>query len=389
MKKKIVFIAQIKNIGGIERSLINLLQDIPPEKHSVTVVVLGEHSSIIDEIPEWITVKCVKGLDLKQYIKKAVKGMHMIKAFKLAFNILVTKFTKTATFKQYQISVDRYAALNENYDAAIGWALPDAVENIYLLNRVTAKKKVMLIHMDLKHYKMPQDSIKYLKNYDSIVSVSKSCKASFDEMYPSLANKSYVFYNVINKELILSAAQQKGDLSFDKQGFSIVTCGRIAKEKRPFLAIDICKALLNEGIADFKWYFIGDGSLKQELYDKIQKNNLQKHMILMGKRMNPYTYVKDADLYVQMSRHESFCLTLAEAQILGVPAVSTNFPAAYEIVDDMKTGFITEQTSEALFSIIKSILTKETDLNELKENTSKYDCSVFSGRFSQFEEILF
>lgn len=386
--KKILFIAQMRNYGGVERSLINLLCDIPADKYSVTVAVLGKPGDIIEEIPSWVEVEKIDGYTQKEYLINLIKKLKLVKAVQLAKYFLLTKRTNKVLFKGYEISADRYPTMKENYDVAIAWGLPDAYENIYALKNVSAQKKIMWVHMDLENYDMPQDGEKYLEQYDNIVCVSKACKNSFDKIYPSLESKSKVFYNVIDKEGLLKASEGEKDISYDS-GFSILTCGRLAKEKRIVYSANICKALLKEGITDFKWYFVGDGPYKKQLMDAISENHLEEHIVLLGSKSNPFPFVKDADLYVQMSSHESFCLTLAEAQILGVPAVSTNFQAAYEIVENNETGYLVDHNPQAIFESVKRIMEDKNELKRLKSNTQKIDFKKFSGSFSGLEEVIF
>ena len=386
--KKILFIAQMRNYGGVERSLINLLWDIPTDKYSVTVAVLGEHSDIIKEIPSWVEIKKIDGYTQKEFLISRFKKLKLIKAVRSAKYFLLTKRTNKISFKGYEISANRYPAIKEDYDAVIAWAMPDAYENIYALRNVSAKKKTIWMHMDLENYEMPQDGEKYLAEYDNIVWVSKACKNSFDKIYPSLEGKSKVFYNVIDKEGLLKASEGEKDISYDS-GFSILTCGRLAKEKRIVYSVEVCKSLLKEGFTDFKWYFVGDGPYKKQLMDAICENHLEENIILLGAKLNPFPFVKDADLYVQMSSHESFCLTLAEAQMLGVPAVSTNFQASYEIVEENETGYLVEHNPQAIFESVKRIMEDKNEFKRLKNNTQKIDFKKFSGSFSGLEEVIF
>ncbi len=387
--KKILFVAQMKNYGGVERSLINLLGEIPSDRYDVTVAVLGACGSIVEEIPRWMTVKKIDGQDPKQYAKRLLKTGRLIKGVRNLWEIVKVKATKKISFRYYDASSGRYAAPEEHYDVAIAWAMPDAFENLYVLKSVHADKRLMWIHMDLAHYEMPSDSAKYLKRYDRFVCVSHACRSSFDAGFPTLAERSVILYNIIDREVLLTMAQKETEERWERERFSIVTCGRLAKEKRPLLAIDICRALVREGMVNFTWYFIGDGPLRAPLADAITENHLQDHVILLGSCANPYPFVRQADLYVQMSRHESFCLTLAEAQLLGVPAVTTDFPAAHEIVEHGSTGYIVEQSGEALAAAIKGMLVDQTDLQRLRQNAQGIDHKKFSGSFSQLETILF
>ena len=74
-----------------------------------------------------------------------------------------------------------------------------------------------------------------------------------------------------------------------------------------------------------KWYCVGDGNARKEYEELIKERKLEGDFILLGAIPNPYPYMKNADIYVQTSRHEGYCLTLAEAKCLCKFIISTNF----------------------------------------------------------------
>lgn len=87
-----------------------------------------------------------------------------------------------------------------------------------------------------------------------------------------------------------------------------------------------------------------------------------------------------ADVYVQPSRHEGFGMTIAEAKILGVPVVSTNFDVVYNQITHEKNGLIAEMDGvkigeqilrliqdDELREHIKSTLHKEENLTSQTE----------------------
>ncbi len=388
-KKSIAIIASMYGYGGIERSLINLLKNIPPNRYDMTVGIITPAGELVKEIPNWITVKeiprigkveCVRRLFLKGRLLKILEYIARGLSFKL--------FKKPLSFNLRQTMVSCLPSFEGSYDVAISWSLPDNNENIYVLEKVSAVQKYMWIHMDLNHYKMPIDSDSYIGRFDKIVCVSVSCKKAFDARYPFLKNKSMVCYNVLDVNSIRERANQNVEFAFSPNRFSILTCGRLNSEKNLFVALDVCACLTEQGIDDFTWYFVGDGSLKSALQAEVEKRNLGKYIVFLGMKTNPYPYMAGVDIYVQMSRHESFCLALAEAQILGVPAVSTNFPSACEIVSDKETGLIVEQNWEAVLAGIKTLMDDKQYLKRLKENAKKMDCSRFLGDYMQFEGIF-
>lgn len=89
-----------------------------------------------------------------------------------------------------------------------------------------------------------------------------------------------------------------------------------------------------------KWYCIGEGHYRKQLEKLIIKCEMRNYFILIGVNPNPYPYMAGADIYVQTSRHEGYCLTLAKAKYLHKPIITTNFIGAYEQIVDGYNGFI-------------------------------------------------
>ena len=73
---------------------------------------------------------------------------------------------------------------------------------------------------------------------------------------------------------------------------------------------------------------------------KILEQGMEDYVIMLGKKENPYPYIKSCDIYVQPSRHEAFGLVVLEAKILQKPIVCTDFDGADEQIDHGKNGMI-------------------------------------------------
>ena len=84
---------------------------------------------------------------------------------------------------------------------------------------------------------------------------------------------------------------------------------------------------------------------------------MEKHFVLVGKRMNPYPYIRFCDIYVQPSRYEGKAVTVREAQILGKPVVITRFPTSSSQLEEGVDGIIVpnsvEEAAAALADFIK------------------------------------
>ena len=78
--------------------------------------------------------------------------------------------------------------------------------------------------------------------------------------------------------------------------------------------------------------------------------------ILLGKKVNPYPYIKKCDIYCQPSRYEGKAVTVGEAQILAKPVVITNYPTAKSQVKDGFDGYITELSVEGIVDGIEKLI---------------------------------
>ena len=67
---------------------------------------------------------------------------------------------------------------------------------------------------------------------------------------------------------------------------------------------------------------------------------MEKAFIILGRRDNPYPYIKKCDLYVQPSRHEAFPLTIMEVKTLCRPILGTDFAGASEQIINNINGMI-------------------------------------------------
>ena len=121
------------------------------------------------------------------------------------------------------------------------------------------------------------------------------------------------------------------------------------------LAVEAARVLFQQGKI-FKWYFVGGGVDRQRIEQLIIDNNLSEVIEITGLQDNPYPYIKKCDIYVQPSRHEGFCITLAEALCFGNPIVATDFTGAKEQLKERENGFVVAMSAETIASGIEKAL---------------------------------
>lgn len=296
MKKKIAIFQADLTIGGIEKSLINLLNNLEEDKYDIDLYLLnaGDFSSLL---PKYVKViKLKKRAFLTQFIN---------------FNLL---------YKFYNLKLK----LNE-YDIAIDF---NGYNNICSLGalKVHSKKKIIWLHNDIKVkykyewkyrvlYHFFKDKFKY---FDLVVGVSNGAIESFKEVQKNIPCK--VIPNYINTEEIIRLSQEKINFEVDKKKINFVCLGRLHYQKGYDLLLPIIKELVYER-KDFHLYFIGDGKRRTDLEKQVLNLGLKDYITFLGAKKNPYAYLSKMDALIFSSRYEGQGMVVLEAKCLGLDVI--------------------------------------------------------------------
>jgi len=376
MKKKILFMIINMNVGGTEKALLNMLQEIDNQQYDVTVMMLEEYGGFLKDIPAWIHIKYfenyqyIKGIlnnPPQITIKKFINQGMFIKGFYIGYLHLLSKITKdrTAFFKYI---LKDYRELDEEYDLAVAYAGPMDFISYYVINNIKSKNKVQWIHFDVT--KIGFNKIfasKIYSKFDKVFIVSNEAKNKFDNLVPTLKNKTQVFLNIISQKTLHKMANEGEGFKDDFKGIRILTVGRLTYIKGQYMTIPVLKRLRDEGY-NVRWYCIGEGIGREKCEALIKEHNLEDDYILLGSNTNPYPFMRDCDIYVQSSKHEGYCITLAEARCFNKPIVTTNFTGANEQIIHKKNGLIAEISEDDLYEKVKELLDNNTLANNIKSN---------------------
>ncbi|PEI69652.1 glycosyl transferase [Bacillus wiedmannii] len=374
--KRVLFMVSSMNIGGVEKSLLSLLSVIPKEKYDVTVLMLEKRGGFLKQLPSWVKIEEVTWFENikpkimqppKKTINEYFENTRYIKGLNFLLTYVVSKKLKDRYIFYKEIFKD--IPYNKNkYDIAIAYQGPTDIIDYYIVNRVASEKKISWIHFDVFQHQI--NTKLYEKLYDqldNIYVVSKEAQKHLIEKFPKVESKTSVFLNIVLPDLINEMAKEKVEFDNGYKGIKIVTVGRLSKEKGQDLAIKVLSMLRKEGY-EVRWYCIGEGEDREYYETLICKYNLKQDFLLLGSAINPYPYVNQSDIYVQTSRHEGYCLTLAEAKCLKKPIVTTNFTGAYEQIKDGYNGFVAECNEESLYYKIKYLLDQQRVREEITTN---------------------
>ena len=376
--KKIIFMCINMNIGGTEKALLNMINEIPRDEYEVTILMLEESGGFLSFIPDWVNVKYIENFDkirdvLNQppikLVKCYIKKLKFISSFNIVLLHIISKFMGERSL-YFKWVLRKYPNISEVYDIAVAYAGPMDFITYFVSDKIASTKKIQWIHFDITKISFNSKfANKFYNKYDKILAVSEEAKQKLIMKCPSLSFKTEVFYNVISPKSIEKLSNLGEGFKDHFEGIRILTVGRLSQEKGQDLAIKALYRLIKDGYK-VRWYCIGDGVYKKKYEEIIKEYGLEEHFILLGSSINPYKYMKECDIYVQPSRHEGYCITLGEARCFNNPIVTTNFTGSREQIEHETNGLVCEVSDIALYNSIKQLLDNSHMYNKIKNNLS-------------------
>ena len=332
MKKNILIVARKMDMGGVEVSLLGFLKNIDYLRYRVTLLLEKREGALVEEIPENVRIitpvfrsnvdfKCIElstklniweEIQFKIVARKCKKDIESDNAF---FSYVLNHVTLEDSIMEYDLAIDYHG-----YGHFLG---------VFMANKIKAKKYIMFIHDERLNWLKNVRSV--LPKYAGFFCVSKRSKNRIEELYPDAKRKTFLFYNIVDKDKIFNKANEVQSEIPDGRNNVIVSVGRLEEEKGFDVAISAAE-ILNQNGVDFCWYIVGNGSKHLELQGMINAKGIADKVFLLGEKKNPYPYIKRADIYVQPSRYEGYVLTVCEARILKKVIVASNLESIREQV---------------------------------------------------------
>ena len=359
MKARIFIAMHYMEIGGAETALIGLLNALDTNRVEVDLFLHDHRGEMMQFIPEWVNLlpQIPKYSVLERPIVELVKrGFWGIAAARMwAKRISKVAYKRSGSKLENNGGLDKMSKcttpllprINQSvtYDLAISFLTPHRI----VAEKVKAKKKIAWIHTDYTRVWVDaEDELKVWQKYDYVASISGDVTNTFHQVFPSLAPKIVEIENILSPTFVRKRAElEDTDKEFRHEGtITLLSVGRFSDAKNYDNVPDICKRLINETKLNIKWYIIGYGGDEALIRKKIKEAGMEEHVILLGKRSNPYPYIKACDIYVQPSRYEGKSVTVREAQMLCKPVVVTNYPTAPSQIRSGIDGVIVPMDNE-------------------------------------------
>ena len=382
--KRILIVSHAMELGGAERSLIGLLNVLDPKRYEIDLFLLRHEGELLEYIPEYVHVlpKVAAYTVLARPMKDTLREGHFwLTGVRLYAKIKAARYNKKHQYKDSAVALEyshkRYMPkINPTveYDLAISFLTP----HYFVAEKVRAKKKIAWIHTDYKKVQIniPSETVMWGK-YDYIASISEEVSKSFLEVCPSLRSKLILIENILPERLIKRQAMELDvtkEMPVIKDGFRFLSIGRYCTAKNFDNVPAICSCLLKKGFK-VKWYIIGFGGDEELIRQKIAAAKMEEYVILLGKKENPYPYIKACDLYVQPSRYEGKSVTVREAQMFAKPVVITAYPTSGSQLEDGVDGVVVPMDNEGCADGIAKLLNDPKKMQSLSEACRRRDYS--------------
>lgn len=382
--KRILIFSHAMELGGAERALLGLLETIDTTEYQVDLFLMRHDGELMAYIPKNIHLlpetpqySCL-AVPFKTVLKKKQLGM--------ALGRLSAKIASKKRIRQLGLPSDNDVELQlshkytlpfvpminkQEYDLAISFLTP----HYFVAEKVKAKKKIAWIHTDYSTVAIDKtEQLAMWDQYDWIASISEAVSKSFTEIFPDLKRKLVLLPNIMPMRYMeeqTNAFDAKEEMP-DDGSIKLLSIGRFCAQKNFDNVPDICRQIREAGL-NVKWYIIGFGGDEPLIGQKIEQAGMREYVIVLGKKSNPYPYIKACDLYVQPSRYEGKCVSVIEAQILHKPVIITNYATSASQLIDGVDGVIAPMDNANCARSIVRILKDEAMLERIVQGTKNND----------------
>ena len=334
MKKKLLFTANTLDIGGIEKALINLLNNIDYSKYEVTLVLEKKEGAFLKDLNKNVILKEVKVSNSKIVpIRKMINYCR-----KLIFKFKnKNKYDFSCCYATYSYSANKLALIGSSNSS-------------------------LYVHSNYRDLYNKDEFYEFfntrnVNDFKHIIFVSNESKDSFEELYPNLKDRLLVINNFNDVNNITKLSKEK--LSIKKNNKTLLFVGRLDdSSKKLGRAINLVK-----NIANIDLWIVGDGPDRYKYEALVTKNDLNDRITFFGRKENPYPYMKECDYIILTSDYEGFPVTYLEALVLGKTIITT-IPVSDDKIDIRDYAYIVSKDEDKMVKEVKDVL------NDSKKNKS-------------------
>ena len=364
--KKMLVVNNHMTVGGVQKALIGFMKDMQKE-YDVTLLLLYPSGPLMQVIPPGVHV--LRTASLFRYFGMYQRDCRTVKD-RLTRAVLVLLARTLGTNAVVRLAVkgiDSFGA----FDEIVSFLHPGRDKTIFggtaeYALRYAARhggKTSCYVHCDysLSGLNDPR-SRQLFRRFDQIVCVSQGTRGRFLEAFvqdgetvrDEMAAKTVVRYNSLDAEGIRKMAEEGGvpECWKGKDCLRLLSAARLTTEKGILRMVNV---LARMKLPPYRYAILGDGEEKEEILRIMRERGLEDRVCLEGEILNPYPYMKHADLLLVPSYHDAAPVVFQEAKVLGLPILTTETISAKEMVWQ---GLVVPNTDAGLRAGLEEVISK-------------------------------
>lgn len=360
--KKIIIINNNMQVGGVQKSLCNLLWAIH-DRYEVTLYLFSRRGEYANDIPAGVKVlECGGTFRLLGVSQRQCAGLDRLKRGALV--LLCRVFGRRAVLRM-MLAFER--KVEGEYDCAVAFLQNGSWRNFYggvqdfALDKVKASRKIAFLHCDYGNCGADHPANnRLIARFDKIAACSDGCRDAFTAVLPQLADKTVTARNFHRHERIRALAEQE-PVAYDKDNINVVMVSRLSHEKGIQRAITAAARAIGQGIPAML-HIVGGGPMKDFLEKTAAEQGIGERVRFYGEQANPYRYMKNADLLLMSSFHEAAPMVIDEALCLDLPVLTVRTTSSDEMVKLRHGGWVCENSTEELTRTLIRVLSDTGEL---------------------------
>ncbi len=355
--KKLLFAAYSLDIGGIEKALITLANYLQKKGYEITIVLEKKQGIFLKELDKNIKILEYRPDESKNILKRKIKNLRKRLKFIAKYK---NKFDFSCSYATYSKSASFIARTSSNN--SILW-----VHSEYMKLFKDNRREYIKFFNEIS-----------IRKFKKVVFVSKKAKDIFVNTFKrshlkikKLQDRTEVIYNLIDyNKIVEQSKEQVKDIRKEKI-YTFLNVGRHSEDDKRLSRIIEVSRKLKERKFEFRVLFIGEGKETENYKEMVKENNLQKEIVFLGKKENPYPYYKIADSFLLTSEYEGFPVVYIESMILELPIITTNVSDSKQIIEN-KYGIVVEKNLNSIYNAMERAIKSGVKCKE------KFNCEIYN-----------
>ena len=348
-KIKIIFVMHEFSIGGAQRVVLNLVNNLNKENYDVHLCLFKKKGELLTSLSSDVVLHDLNSNRVALGVVKIVKLI-----FKLKPQIVFSSIT--------------------HVNLLISLLIPIFKKFLGDIKFVTREVNIPSIRAKYLKASMALDKVyRYtISNFDYIIAQSNYMKNDIIAYYNVNSDSIKVISNPVNREQIKIKAEKSNSVQlFNNSKINIVAVGVLRKQKGFDLLLRVMPLLGD----NYHLNIIGEGGERKTLEELIKTVGIEDRVTLHGHKNNPYAYIRQSDFVVLSSRYEGFPNVILEANACGKYVLAFKCPGvSEEIITEGENGnFVKKKDIEDFAKQITAFDYLKVNSNKVYNSVEKYD----------------